>query len=140
MADFGNKGIRTITEAKVAVQISLATGEYLQIKVTALGAVPVFNWSCTHHTLWDASEFPGHPQMNYEKRWPQIPSDHDSDHDVFVLAFSFLTAVEYTYVINHCDSKDKVIAVLKDITIASDDANDSFHEPLTIFVKSVGGE
>lgn len=132
MGSFGNAGKRTVRVSKDGVGVSLTNGEHLNYKLTALGAVPVFNLSCEHRTLFSETDF-GPPKMNYEREWPQAPAEKDSDDDVYVFSISFLKATKYTLVVARHDKDHKVLEVLKDIDYQSNDPADAFREPLRVF-------
>lgn len=132
MGSFGNAGTRTVRTSQDGVQVNLTDGEHLNYKLTALGAVPVFNLSCEHRTLFSETDF-GAPRMNYEREWPKTPSEKDSDDDVYVFSLSFFKATNYTLVVERHDKNHKVLEVLKDIDYASNDPGDAFREPLRVF-------
>lgn len=132
MGSFGNAGKRTVRTSKDGVGVSLTNGEHLNYKLTALGAVPVFNLSCEHRTLFSETDF-GPPKMNYEREWPKAPSEKDSDDDVYVFSLSFFKATKYTLVVERHDATHKVLEVLKDIDYESDDPADAFRETLRVF-------
>ena len=88
MGSFGNAGVRTVRISIDGVGVSLSTGEHLNYKLTALGAVPVFNLSCEHRTLWSEKDF-GPPRMTYQRAWPTTPAEKDADEMSMCSLFPF---------------------------------------------------
>lgn len=132
MGSFGNAGKRTVRTSIDGVGVNLTKGEHLNYKLTALGAVPVFNLSCEHRTLFSETDF-GPPKMNYEREWPKDPKEKDADDDVYVFSLSFLKTTNYTLVVERHDAAHKVLEVLKDIDYESNDPADAFREGLRVF-------
>jgi hypothetical protein len=116
------------------VEVKLGDGEYLQYKIVAAGAVPSFNLSCSHRTLWKAETFVGHPKQVYDERWPRHPFDVDANEDDYTVGFGFVAAVRYTLTVEHRRKDDSRIRLLKDVDFESNQAEADAFDGLTVEV------
>lgn len=132
MADFGIAGKLTIREFDGAVRVRVSQGEYLFFRMTVKGAEPIFTFACQHKARISEHEFSGHPKKVYEWTWSKNGDDSDLKNDVYAITMSFITTLRYTLVVEHRDSSDALIDLLKDIDYESNHPTDNFTETLRI--------
>ena len=130
---FGNAGTRTVRKSSAVVIIDQTQGEYLEFKLSVRGAKAIFTFACKHRAIRSENEFPGHPLETYEWQWLKQLSDFDAHDDQYGVRMSFVPAIEYTLVVDYCNSEGTVIERLKDIDYKSTDPEDKFQEPLRVF-------
>jgi hypothetical protein len=134
MPDFGKGGTRDITANDDVETVRFGDGEYLHFALTASGAEPLFSFTCLQRDLLTQFDFENHPTDLYE--W-EVGSEKqitdDEDDDVYSVGMSFITAREYTLVVERRRANDSVIKTLINITYTSDVAEDKFVETIRIF-------
>jgi hypothetical protein len=132
MADFGVAGKRTVREFNGAVKVRVSEGEYLSFRLTVQGASPIFTFACQDKPRLSEHEFPGHPKKVYEWTWSKNADESDRTSDVYGVTMSFFTAIRYTLVVEHRNSDDSLIDLLKDIDYESNHGADNFTETLRV--------
>jgi hypothetical protein len=136
---FGNKGKRTVRAYRTGAKINAANGEFLSFNLKVKGAKAIFTFACMHKSHLTESSFPGYPHIDeFEWTWGKNLGElHHKQQgltdDEYIVRMSFVPAVKYTLVVNHCAQNGDTIRVLKDIDYESQDPNDRFGELLTIF-------
>lgn len=133
MGSFGNAGMRTVRTNVALLAVDLSAGEYLFYEVTVGGAEAAFVFTCEHRTLLESTDFPDHPQQVYRWVWSAEHFNSDNSDDVYTVMLSFLSAINYTLLVEHRKADDSLIAKLKDIDYTSQDPNDKFRETIEIF-------
>lgn len=133
MGSFGNAGTRTKRVSLGIVEVATKT-EHLHYFIEAKGAIPIFNLSCEHRTLWSEKDF-GPPVMNYERTWPLTAAEVDAPEEDYGVSFSFFAATDYTLRVERHHASHKVLTVVKDIDYSSTDSRDSFIEGFRVRVK-----
>lgn len=103
--------------------VKLNAGEHLHYFLTALGAQPVFNHVCNHRTVTEASNFPGHPKMNYE--WTLSHGELDALGEDYTVTMSYFVALQYTLRIEHHRANHSLIEIASDKDYAGSQ-NDDF--------------
>jgi len=131
MGSFGNAGTRTKRVFKTFVQVNVSANEHLHYFITVLGATPLFSLSCEHKTLWSAQNL-GPPAMNYDRIWPLLPTEADSNDDEYVFMVLFFAATKYTLRLERHDANHQVLEVVEDIDYESNFHGDKFREFFTV--------
>jgi hypothetical protein len=132
MPDFGVAGKLTIREFDGAVKVRVSQGEYLFFRLTTQGAEPIFTFACQHKARVSEHQFPGHPKKVYEWTWSKSGDESDLKNDVYAITMSFIAAIRYTLLVEHRDSSDALIDLLKDIDYESTHPTDNFTETLRV--------
>ncbi|HKS42805.1 MAG TPA: hypothetical protein VJX74_19490 [Blastocatellia bacterium] len=130
---FGTAGTRTVHKSSGIVIVDQTQGQFLTFKLSVKGAQAVFTFACKHRPLLSEINFPGHPLATYEWEWLKQLSDFDAHDDQYGVRMSFVPAIKYTLVVDHCDATGTVIERLKQIDYESADSQDKFEEPLRVF-------
>ncbi|HWC77707.1 MAG TPA: hypothetical protein VG778_09600 [Blastocatellia bacterium] len=102
--------------------VLLNPGEHLHYFLTVRGAQPVFNLSCKHRTLKRESDFPGHPQMEYD--WTLTPRQLDEQAEDYTVAMSYFAALEYSLRIEHHGRNHSLIQVAVEKDYAGEETDD----------------
>jgi hypothetical protein len=93
----------------------------------------VFSFACQHRPLWNAPDFPGHPQHVYEWRHLTHPGDTDAPADSYTLTVAFVGGItSYTFLMEKVTASGTVAATLKDFDASSTAAVDVFHSGITL--------
>lgn len=134
--DFGQGGRLTVRSGEQGALINVSAGEFIRSKLTANGpGQAVFSFGCQHRPLWNATDFPGHPQKVYEWRHFTQPGDADAQADTYALTIAFVGGItSYTFLMERVAANGAVLATLKDFDAASTVGSDVFHSSVTLFV------
>ena len=99
------------------VKVSPSVGEFLHFIVDAAGPIPIFSFaSNVKGSLYEASDFAGHPTSKYE--WDHLKNPSDIQQmELLNLGLSFLTNASYTYTAQLCNAAG-VISTVMQITYA----------------------
>jgi hypothetical protein len=116
------------------VPVSTSTGEFLHFSLTAGGPVPIFSFaSSVKGTLWEASDFAGHPKTLYE--WDHLlnPSDIQQLEELS-LRIAFFSNADYTYKVQVMDRNRSQVRTALEISYKGD-PTDSYPESFTVIIQ-----
>jgi hypothetical protein len=130
---FPNAGTATIRESSTAAVVNMSgSRELIVCTITVSGGMPAFVFARNNVAVHSADQFPGHPKKRYQ--W--ILSAEDGSLPIgdaaYALNVSFLGALKYTYLMEHCDEFGARLKLLKDIDYESADPHDSRVESILI--------
>lgn len=134
--DFGKAGRLTVRTDETGALVNVSGGEFIRMKLTANGpGQAVFSFGCQHRPLWNAPDFPGHPQKVYDWSHFTHPADADAPSDTYALTIAFIGGItSYTFLMEKVAKSGAVIATLKDLDAASTVAQDVLHTGIMLLV------
>ncbi len=124
---------RTVRVDLAAVEVKTSEGEFIEYKLTVLGARGAFALVDTKgRVIMKDTDWPT-PQHEYTKTWPQAdcPADGDTTH---TLSISFAAAVQYTYLARIMKDVNTQLQVFKDIDFRSNTPTDKAFSAHRIFL------
>lgn len=115
-----------IVPPNAAVFVDGRVGEFLLYKMTALGDTPMFTLADDRNrTIMTSEGVP--PQMNYERRWPQSPTDDpvpaESEHAMVGL-MPLVTKYTYKVELHNQDGSLKTVLIHSEYTRVAPFADD----------------
>jgi hypothetical protein len=116
------------------IPVSTSTGEFLHFALIAGGPVPIFTFvSSVKSTLWEATDFPGHPKTLYEWEHLRNPSDIQQM-EVLTLGLSIFSNADYTYKVQVKDKTGNPLRPVLEISY-SGKPTDSYDESFRVIIQ-----
>ena len=121
------------TENPGVVPVATSAGEFLHFTLTAQGPTPIFSFvSSVRGTLWEATDFPGHPKRKYEWEHLRNPSDIQQM-EVLTLGLAFFFNADYAYKVQAMDAHGTALRTVLEISY-SGSSTDSHDESFRVII------
>jgi hypothetical protein len=119
----------------LSVILDPSKGDYLLYELTVWGAQGIFDLVDENDQVVMSHKHWPTPQQNYQRKWPQDPSELPSDKETtHTMGLHFLFATKYAYRLTLRSSNGNVLKTIKECTYESANSHDSFFEPVHISI------
>ena|SRR5882762_7655035 len=116
------------------VPVATTAGQLLHFTLEAKGPGPILSFvSSAKGTIWEATDFPGHPKNLYEWDHLRNPSDIQQM-EVLTLGIAFFSNADYIYKVQLMDKKGAALQTVLEISYTGN-PTDSYDESFRVIIQ-----